>query len=393
MDEGRPRSKVEKAEVTHPAYLEHQRVFAEAAENRAFGELFLSKYQLAEKMGGDNFPAFGLRPGDVETEASIVRTELREALLSEELPWLVESAHEYLNVGLPDKKERNDVGLAIAHGRDVSYQTLAFMVERNQEQLLKVEALLKERLPELTEPFREALPHLLERYVFTAEHVLLLLERLDQVAVRVVDDMSAHLERMGGSYIESRNSIFISESTVRHGERLGWTLAHEYFHLLSGRTLYKARLQFDTNPEEEDDPYNTAFTGGRVGLHFGYDNQEGKGQFKWLNEAITDRLAAEYVQSQGEKVQAAYIAEQNLLSYLCTQGKHPIDFKTFAQAYFENYDPNRKAVEGDAIPAWRKLWGEIEKNFGPRFLIKLDERIQRDGVEGVLRELEGRASF
>lgn len=252
-----------------------------------------------------------------------------------------------------------------------------------------VDALEKELhakyLPEIVDGFKTAVPDLLTEYGISAEDTESCLSRLNGIAIQVVDGLSANVESIGGNYTHEFNRVLIaagliSERTKNHMQHV---LNHEFFHVLSGRLLYKGERKY-----EDADEIVASYGAGRVGLRFTPPLWlNGKSRFRWLNEAVTERLSIELSEKQGHSIKdPAYVHERELLEVICTKGVHPIPFEVFVQAYFENYEPDVEKGE-NTIPAWRALRDAINTNFNSQFLIDLDSKVKKQGVKKVLEEL------
>ena len=298
----------------------------------------------------------------------------------------------------------NELSKKIKNGEELPTDMLALLVSGNKNAMESIEEELKsEYLPTMTSEFKSEVVDILVRSGFSAHEAEEALRRVDTLAVHVADGLSATLENMGGSYNESRNTVLIAAQYVTEEAqgKLKKILYHEYLHVLSGRLVYEKELELKHDSEEaiagEVFDESVDYEGGRVGLRFNlplpFDDIKGMGsiedrdRFKWLNEAVTERLTVQMIEKRDATVQLpAYQTEMKILDHLCSQGKEPIDFQMFVQAYFEDYKPS--TGHAVTIPAWRALRVAINKSFSSTFLVKLDNRIRKVGSEQVLKELE-----
>lgn len=203
-------------------------------------------------------------------------------------------------------------------------------------------------------------------------------QRLAEIQVEFVDEITANLEKFGGQFSFRYGRVpTISLSAGLAEKSLPKVLTHEYLHALSGRSTLEVLM-----PQADDDS-GRDFVEQRAGLHFADDQRGGlmnKGSFGWLNEGMTEELTKRVLGELYPEHSQSYQKERELLrELLCV-----IDRKNLERAYFENFTPGA----GDPIPYWRRFVREVNETYGltagPRFLQRLDELIQDEGIEAGL---------
>ncbi len=272
---------------------------------------------------------------------------------------------------------------------------LGSLVLGNKTGLSVLEQQLHEKyLPEIINNFKLEIPAFLEQYGISADQAAKALTRIDTLAVHVVDSLVARLESMGGYYSHHDNQVSVDASLVseRRKQPLREVLVHEFFHAISGRLVYKENTKttifVDTEDgeveEQKTGSVETHYTSGRVGLSFRVPNFEaylfdgnkerGKDRFEWMNEAVTEQLALEFVSHIGGGTPSGgYHKEREALKLLCEKSNPKISFQLFVEAYFENYEP---IENGETIPKWRALREAINKSEGSKFLVEKDEQMK-----------------
>lgn len=165
--------------------------------------------------------------------------------------------------------------------------------------------------------------------------------------------------------------------------RLQHIFNHEALHALSdGQGVH--RVKFSREIVEGDDASVWEIEGSSdwSGLQINQYNGE---KFLWLNEAITETLAALSVGDEPK----GYLAYIELLKLICTKGETQIDLKSFYDAYFEKkgYLRDKNAERN----FWRELMNVIKKAFpmgDKNFLVYIDDIVTKKGIEKAIEILE-----
>ncbi len=103
-------------------------------------------------------------------------------------------------------------------------------------------------------------------------------------------------------------------------------------------------------------------------------------RFHWLNEAVTETVTLNLLSRENS---ASYVPERELLDLLLKKGGKKLPQQLFIDAYFESYDPEKPVDEH--IPAWKKLYAEINEAYRPGFLLQLDKYIKRNDVKSAIK--------
>ena len=221
--------------------------------------------------------------------------------------------------------------------------------------------------------------------------------RMGDLDIVLVDALSTHLDDYTGAYNVDAEQIKIAEQTWDDsgeesfldkifGKRpqsqdeeqevprtLEHVYTHEMLHFLAGRTILSS---VDIEQDFEGEIIHQ-----RGGLRYNTPNR----RFQWLNEAVTEGLAVEFM---GGKDKGIYRRERELLRLLQTKGKTELPEDLFIDAYFENYDPN--ILQKDRIPAWKKLQQAINKAYEPGFLVQIDNVVRNEGTAKAIEVLNQR---
>jgi len=184
-----------------------------------------------------------------------------------------------------------------------------------------------------------------------------------------VDPLCAALEGVGGRYFNKFHRIEIDLTT----DKFDHVYNHEALHAISGRTILY----------EKGDDY-PRYSSLRDGLYFTNKNKEiyskEKESFRWLNEAITEKMAMEL---SGEQT-ACYANEINVLDILIEKSNGSLKNSDFYSAYFEQYDSS----SSEKLPSWKSLFKKIQTIYDKTFLQKLDRIIFTHGTINVLNFLK-----
>ncbi|KKW19970.1 MAG: hypothetical protein UY63_C0004G0055 [Parcubacteria group bacterium GW2011_GWA2_51_10] len=283
----------------------------------------------------------------------------------------------------------------IKSGKSLAPPIWVRIVQGNELVISQLQKTVQKEFPAVRTAFRESLPEFLADYHISEPVVRTVTKRLTGTQVRVVDGLSARVEAIGGFYSPGTHTIFVAAHYVNENtkQQLTEIEEHELFHAISGRLVYEEA----TTERSELDDIQSTFTShddGRIGLHFmpPYFLDNNTQRFRWLNEAVTERLRIEYAKKRNSPLTYnTYLNEQKILEFLCKKGKREIPFEIFVRAYLEDYKPAVRKADS-IIREWRHLRSTLNESFTPQFLVSLDNRIKQIGVEKVLMELEGRAS-
>jgi len=176
-----------------------------------------------------------------------------------------------------------------------------------------------------------------------------------------------------GSY-SNNHSIDLSIDSALYPSELRSILFHELLHSLSP----DFERVFDIG---EDSGFKEGISQQITGLSMsGLDVD----RFVWLNEAVTESLAVEmaYGSSGGP---AGYVKNIDLLGLFLKKKKldSNLNFDLIAKTYFR-YLKKRDDTDETPVDEWRNFSKEFDKAFGPRFLVKLDRFIEKEGIEKAL---------
>lgn len=232
------------------------------------------------------------------------------------------------------------------------------IVRRHLDLYFKKVEKFNEVVPEIFARFRDsALEAIKQKYLPITEE--LLESRIGVTRVALGDNLlmeDHHLAR----HNVALDKIEISQKH-RTVEEVEESIFHELVHAISGRTIIM-------NNEKDDIVQDIEHQ--RMGLVFNKVNSEGAyigKQFGWLNEAITEDIAAYLVKRETR----AYKKERSKLKELYEKG---LSRDVLYKAYFENYEPTLK----DKVPAWKEFTKEINTIYpdtGIQELIKTEDNL------------------
>jgi hypothetical protein len=248
------------------------------------------------------------------------------------------------------------------------------MAKRHIAEFAKKERKFEKYVPLMNRLFLDGLWKQSERIGFSFEGKVVE-KRVGQAIIHLSDTLTATLEERWGSFDADHNTVIIAEN-VPDELKLN-VFSHEMLHLISGRTIMLWGEEEGIGEIRHQ----------RIGTRFKAsltetDRRKRKtSRFRWLNEAITEMLAAEI---SGVKDPFAYGSEQDIVRELANRGKQTIGWNLFFNAYFENYDPGLPPEE--RIRAWKNLRRAINEAYTPDFLVALDDCIRRQGAD-FTREL------
>lgn len=265
-----------------------------------------------------------------------------------------------------DEDRYLDTDFIAKHLDDLPPELFRQMLDSNVSSWRKQQDLLQEKLPEFRKIFSDKIKEKIR-----AGRIPLDPEKIESdvegVPVFAGDPaLYSPLSDRGGDYNTRSHSAVISivdfmaeksnEDNV--SEYIFRIYSHELLHALSGQTIATSDLA-------------AVSASWRLGLSIGH-------RFNWLNEAITEKLNIEIVDSD----EGVYMAERQLFDTLLL--KSGIADQDFVDVYFENLDPSKKG--DDRIPAYKKLIRQINEKFGAGFLNRLDDYVAVHGVEATIDE-------
>lgn len=139
--------------------------------------------------------------------------------------------------------------------------------------------------------------------------------------------------------------------------RVMHSVVHELFHAASGQVFMVREGRIDNAPNLK-----------AIGL-------ERRGDFSWLNEALTEDLTINFMKRMGmdtgEAENRTYVVPRLILAEIFdTSG---IPKSTFLEAYFE--EPDFSASPGERMPKWHNLQDALTAEFGPHFLRRVTDGI------------------
>lgn len=240
-----------------------------------------------------------------------------------------------------------------------------------------------EKLPQLRAQFREKILKAIQEGRIKIDPARA--EEIANIPILLFDDLSND-DYIGGYYNSQANVVYISSLNIET-EPLE-TVIHELTHGLSGNTFvgFKDREEEAKDDTDVSEAFKTLMRKlsrrgmeeelqiQRLGLSFAGSCIKAE-RFGWLNEAITEVIAADIIGDNPEREPEdrgiARIEERALLKLLRHSGKFDIPLDLFKDAYFEEYDPN--LPYGERIPAWKKLYTAINEAYYPGFLVELDK--------------------
>ncbi len=180
--------------------------------------------------------------------------------------------------------------------------------------------------------------------------------RMEATTVELCDSVENQFDDFDGDHNVETEHIRIGS----HVPEAYWdhAITHESIHALSGRTVIH---QSGERPRLGHQ---------RLGVRFASAwADKKKARFRWLNEAITERITIDLL---GES-DGSYDTEREVLQGLIDRG---IPREELYRAYFENYD----AKAAVPIPAWKKLTETIKEIYpeGMREFVRLDEQMKKE---------------
>jgi|GEM_PF-3657204 len=180
-----------------------------------------------------------------------------------------------------------------------------------------------------------------------------------------------------GSHKPSVRTVRLSLSTLlgNGAENNTHIMAHEFLHVAStGQVVAR------TSHTKGLSPYTTTHSQWSGLSAKGFDEEK----FTWLNEAVTEVLAAIMVDCEP----VTYLSYIKLMNLLLTKGKKQISFETLANAYFEK--KGYKAPEEDKHEFWKFLMREIRESYDhdKQFLVKLSLMVEKMGTDSAIEFLE-----
>lgn len=360
-----------------------ERVREHAITSRIFGALAISQIESSRNLESDTY-----RKRGEERNFSYLKFEWATAFRNAGSRFLAEmfsspelkaSLLDFLisNGVIPDDSDFESTVDALNKDEELCEQLPNELIEAAtrghiERKRAEQEAFEKTELPQLLDRVNEYVTTAIEQGILPVELERWIHTRDSTVVMPMDEIMAARYggESYGGYYPESGihlNPKLSPEEKVH-------TLTHEFFHALSGNRVNKTTKikEFELSDGTILRDENVEFDHQRSGLGFSEDDPNRVERFKWLNEAMTERLAvtvagAEEAEFYKQEIELANVLEKNL-----GEDAAPL----FTNAYFENFKPEAE----DAQEHFRRLIRAIDAKFGPQFLVKLDKFIheQRD---------------
>lgn len=157
---------------------------------------------------------------------------------------------------------------------------------------------------------------------------------------------------------------------------------HEGVHSLSGRSIIK-------NPDaDENSEVEKRFFAYKFGLSFVINNSEQNigrvtsYRYGWLNEAVTELIAASILGREGP---TARLKEIEVFRLLVKKGKIELPWQLFLDAYFEDSDISKEPDQ--RLPKWNSLQQAVSSAYTPEFLDDLDQLIT-SSIDGLQKAIE-----
>lgn len=227
---------------------------------------------------------------------------------------------------------------------------------------------LKEKTPELRESFKKDIIDFLSHIEgdYDIERVC---EIIDNLAIRFASidigdfENTDYTAYYASHYVNFNLFDFLSNHKV-----FKQVFYHEFLHALSTN---HDRIFFE---KQENSAYNKIQGPQSTGLQFRGSGD--KKRFTWINEAVTERLA--FILSEGLE-DLAYKKEIRFLDLLNKKKKvdSVLNFNLLIKTYFRH-------LEKREVDDWKEFSREVDKAFGPRFLVLLDIYIQKNGLDKAM---------
>jgi hypothetical protein len=205
--------------------------------------------------------------------------------------------------------------------------------------------------------------------------------RLERTRVVAVDKWLMQRQdqhyRAKGAYRTTSDELIIDDPAGRDLDDIWPTYVHEKLHALAGITARQRTETHEPNEKSFRDDLRL-----RTGVQIPKPHHEDltrTSRFRWLNEAITERLTESLTSEDDPGV---YKTERGILAKLGER----VPLKEFSKAYFEDF------TEAEGTPAWGGLQRQLNGSFEPRILLTLDKIIAATpgnaGLEAALAYLE-----
>lgn len=177
------------------------------------------------------------------------------------------------------------------------------------------------------------------------------------------------------------NQVMLSEDK-KSLEEFDATMMHELLHVVSDTDgIMYIKTKHRTNSigglhTETSTTYSSQWSGVAAKFH-------STQKFVWLNEALTERQAAELT----ERNPVVYPREILLLELISIKGNISIDFEYFRNAYFE-----KKSSRGGerSLESWKDLISQIREAYPHdiSFLVRMDAYISKHGIDKAIELMQ-----
>jgi hypothetical protein len=220
------------------------------------------------------------------------------------------------------------------------------------------------------EAIQPQIEHMEERFLHTMESAIEtglipltmheIRSRLEDTRVLAVDTWLMQRYHRSGEYETTSDELRIEAHPESNLEDIWPTYVHEKLHALAGVTARK-RTEGHLPSEDSFGDDLRLRTGVRIPKPHHVDLPR-TGRFRWLDEAITERLTGSLI---NEDETGVYEPEQAILAIL----EERVPLGEFSKAYFEDF------TEAEGTPAWGELQRQLNDRFEPRILLTLDKII------------------
>ena len=176
----------------------------------------------------------------------------------------------------------------------------------------------------------------------------------------------------------AKGEVYIGLDSFFSEEGFRYIYFHELLHAIS----------IDYSKIIHMGPWNDPAGVQSTGVDFSGNFEDKNRGFIWLNEAFTDVVAA-MMANNNEKdtpeVYPRYKAEIKLINLLSEKGQINILTK-ISGVYFRHIVKNNN--EQNSTNQWKAFSKEIDGIFGPRFLVRLDIFIEKNGINKAIEVIE-----
>ncbi len=261
---------------------------------------------------------------------------------------------------------------SITRKKDLRDEILNFTKEIDNRQL-ELFLTLKEKTLEFRDEFKKDILSFLQNLDEDQYDLKRVCDLIDDVDVRFY---STDIENITNTLAYSHSAhfvVFYLENYFNSLDNFKITFYHEFLHVLTN--------DYNNIISYKDKSNNVSNKGNQSsGVMFsGLSNS----RFIWLNEAVTESLALKLNNTENSK---SYQKERKLLEILSIKKIKGTEFdlNILTKIYFRHLKI-RQDDETTTVDEWREFSKEIDQAFGPRFLVKLDLFIEKNGIKNTLK--------